>query len=60
MSTLLYVVLTLLVAAVDSADRDAPIVTLTNIVLRVAVLLPLLFSVLGGASRYTHTLRRTL
>ena len=60
MSTLVYVVLTLLIAVVDSAYKDAPIYTLTNVVLRVAVLLPLLFSVLGGASRYAHALRRTL
>jgi YhhN family len=60
MSALLYAVFTLLIATVDSVFRDAPAYTVTNIVLRIAVLLPLLFSIVGGASRYTRALRRTL
>ena len=60
MSALLYAVFTALIATVDSVYRDAPAYTVTNIALRIAVLLPLLFSIVGGASRYTRALRRTL
>lgn len=60
MSYLLYVGVTLLIAVVDSFYKDAPGYTLTNIALRVVVLLPLLSSITEGASQYARVLRRTL
>lgn len=59
-ATALYLGLTLIIAAVDSYLREESFYTGVNIALRVAVLLPLLFAITQGKSRYAVLLRKTL
>jgi hypothetical protein len=60
MPSLIYMGITLLIAAVDSFYRESAGYTVINIVLRVIVLLPLLSVIIRGTSGYARMLRRTL
>ncbi len=60
MPTVLYVALTLVIAAFDSFFKDWGGYTAVNILLRVLVLLPLIFAVVKSIYRYARVLRRTL
>jgi hypothetical protein len=60
MPTLLYLATTLAIALVDSFLKESSAYTVVNVTLRVAILLPLLFSVAETSSRYGRRLRWTL
>ncbi len=60
MSSLVYFGLTLIIAVVDTLFKQEPWYTVTNIALRIVIILPLIFAVIKGRSQYADLLRRTL
>ena len=60
MLELVYVLITAVVGLFDHFAREASFYTVVNVCLRVLVLLPLLFGVARGTSRYARLFRTTL
>ncbi len=60
MFSLVYFGLTLIIAVFDTLYKQAPYYTMTNVALRVVILLPLILVIVKGRSRYADLLRRTL
>lgn len=60
MLTVVYAVIVLVIALVDSALKGSAIYLPLNLALRVLVLLPLIFSIVQGKSTYARWMRATL
>lgn len=60
MINVVYFGLTLIIAIFDSFFKQAPYYTIVNVTLRICILLPLIFVIIKGQSKYANVLRKTL
>lgn len=60
MITIVYFGLTLIIALVDSFFKSSSFYLVTNVILRICILFPLILVIVRGQSRYANVLRKTL